>query len=444
MSLKQPLTFQKQMRKELLTLSKVQAKEIVDIQLPKGIDESKGGGVFLFLHFGNFFLSGVALQTFLNLKYTAIASTLNFKLMSKEEEAFWVRVHTQANRIYSRPMFLTHELDTREIISYLRAGNFLGAALDVSETAQKHKFSPFQFLNNEIMLQTGPARLARMAEVPIYGLTIAYNKRKKKHELHITQPYSSKEVEDSVQAILQKMEPIIEKNMDQLFHDLFFLFSKNNLKDVMIEAKPSLERKAKTHAPVAKVQSDLPSNFSPRYESEITSWHPHRGFAYDLIRELNPKIIVELGVHFGDSYFTFCQACEELELNTQLYGIDHWQGDEQAGFFGDEVFEEVSDYETEFYEENSTLIKTNFDDALGEFSDGSIDLLHIDGSHEYENIRNDFHNWLPKIRKGGKILIHDILVEREDFGVRKFWNEISQTYNTQSHPEGFGLGIVNC
>ena len=79
------------------------------------------------------------------------------------------------------------------------------------------------------MLQTGPARLARMADVPIYGLTIAYNKEKKKHELHITQPYSSKEVEKSVQAILQKMEPIIEKNMDQLFHDLFFLFSKNNL-----------------------------------------------------------------------------------------------------------------------------------------------------------------------------------------------------------------------
>jgi predicted O-methyltransferase YrrM len=275
-------------------------------------------------------------------------------------------------------------------------------------------------------------------------LTIAYNKEKKKHELHITQPYSSKEVEDSVQAILQKMEPIIEKNMDQLFHDLFFLFSKNNLRDVMIEAKSSPRRKAKKHAPVAKVQSELPPNFSPRYESEITSWHPHRGFAYDLIRELNPQIIVELGVHFGDSYFTFCQACEELELNTQLYGIDHWQGDEQAGFFGDEVFEEVSDYETEFYEENSTLIKTNFDDALGEFSDGSIDLLHIDGSHEYENIRNDFHNWLPKMRKGGKILIHDILVEREDFGVRKFWNEISQTYKTQSHPEGFGLGIVNC
>ena len=90
MPLKQPLTFQKQMRMELRTLSKAQAEEIVDIQLPVGIDESKRGGVFLFLHFGNFFLLGVAQQTFLNVRYTAIASTLNFKLMCKEEAAFWV------------------------------------------------------------------------------------------------------------------------------------------------------------------------------------------------------------------------------------------------------------------------------------------------------------------------------------------------------------------
>ena len=72
------------MGRDLLTLSKAQAKEIVDIQLPVGINQIKGGGVFLFLHFGNFFLLGVAQQTFLNVRYTAIASTLNFKLMSKE------------------------------------------------------------------------------------------------------------------------------------------------------------------------------------------------------------------------------------------------------------------------------------------------------------------------------------------------------------------------
>ena len=78
------------MGRELRRVVKAQAKEMVEIQVPNVMDESKEGGVFLFLHFGNFFLLGVAQQTFLNVRYTAIASTLNFKLMSKEEEAFWV------------------------------------------------------------------------------------------------------------------------------------------------------------------------------------------------------------------------------------------------------------------------------------------------------------------------------------------------------------------
>ena len=89
MPLKEPLTFRKQMGMELRRVVKAQAKEMVEIQVPNVMDESKEGGGLLFLHFGNFFLSGVAQQTFLNVRFTAIASTLNFKLMSKEEEAFW-------------------------------------------------------------------------------------------------------------------------------------------------------------------------------------------------------------------------------------------------------------------------------------------------------------------------------------------------------------------
>ena len=86
----------------------------------------------------------------------------------------------------------------------------------------------------------------------------------------------------------------------------------------------------------------------------------------------------------------------------------------------------------------------NFEDALDQFEDQSIDLLHIDGSHEYETIRKDFENWLPKVKKGGRILIHDLLVEREDFGVKNFWEEISKIYPTETHAVGYGLGLVEC
>ena len=217
-------------------------------------------------------------------------------------------------------------------------------------------------------------------------------------------------------------------------------------KDLVLVAKKKKPKedsnKNKNLKPISKVKSKLPNNFSPRYESEVTSWHPHREFAYELIKDHKPQKIVELGVHYGDSYFTLCQACEELELDTQLYGIDHWLGDEQAGFYGEEVFEEVSCYNDEFYPKNSTLLRMDFEEALQQFEDLSIDLLHIDGSHDYESVKKDFEKWFPKLKKGGTILVHDILVKREDYGVAKFWEEISKNFFTKIHREAHGLGIV--
>ena len=106
------------------------------------------------------------------------------------------------------------------------------------------------------------------------------------------------------------------------------------------------------------------------------------------------------------------------------------------------MFEEVSSYNEEFYSGKSTLLRMEFEEALQRFEDGSIDLLHIDGNHEYESVKKDFETWLPKLQKGGLILIHDILVERQDYGVKQFWEEIAKEYSTEKHQEGFGLGII--
>lgn len=439
----QKFKFQKHLREELLNLPNSCKREqvIIDENNPKNWKEQ--GGVLLFIHFGNFFLSGVALKSILNINYTAIASTANFKNMPRDESDYWQKIHQIANKSYSREMFLTNKSTTKEMVSYLQDGNFLGAAIDVAEQGKKHKFHPFKFLDNEIMLQTGPARLARIAKVPLYGMIIVYDSKAQRHRLRITGPYSNENIENSTQLILKEMEPIVKNNIDQLFHNLFHLFRLAQLKDYMIAPSP----KKKIFSPLVPIKSlktKLPLNFSPRYESQITSWHPHRDFAYNLIKEHKPKTIVELGVHYGDSYFTFCQACEELGLNTILYGVDHWKGDDQSGYYKENVFEEVNLYNQEFHSENSTLLRMKFYEAIEEFENSTIDLLHIDGSHDYESVQNDFESWLPKMNKGGKILIHDILVKREDFGVKRLWEEISKAYETQSHLEGFGLGVVNC
>jgi hypothetical protein len=51
----------------------------------------------------------------------------------------------------------------------------------------------------------------------------------------------------------------------------------------------------------------------------------------------------------------------------------------------------------EEYSALSTLIRLTFDDALGDFADGSLDLLHIDGRHLDDDAAHDFETWLPKL-----------------------------------------------
>jgi hypothetical protein len=184
----------------------------------------------------------------------------------------------------------------------------------------------------------------------------------------------------------------------------------------------------------------LPRRYKPR---NVGSWSGHLAFASDLIVAAQPSLIVELGTHWGESYFTFCQTVEEHGLSCLCYAVDHWLGDEHAGRYGEEVFDEVSQYNDRYYKQFSYLLRSSFDDALSQFAAGSIDLLHIDGLHTYEAVRHDFTSWLPKVSKGGIILLHDICPKHQDFGVWQLWNEIKAEFpDTFEFHHSWGLGVV--
>ena len=65
-----------------------------------------------------------------------------------------------------------------------------------------------------------------------------------------------------------------------------------------------------------------------------------------------------------------------------------------------------------------------FDEALGHFTDGSLDLVHIDGYHTYEAVSGDFEKWYPKVKPGGIVIFHDIAARLLDFGAWRFWSEV--------------------
>src|SRR5262245_18728740 len=128
---------------------------------------------------------------------------------------------------------------------------------------------------------------------------------------------------------------------------------------------------------------------SPDRHVAPSAWEAHAPFAFWLVDVSRPKVFVELGVHSGNSYCAFLQAIKKLRLPTQCYGIDTWTGDEHTGFYGNEVFVELSEYHDARYSQLSSLIRRTFDDSLTYFEDRSIDLLHIDGLHTYDAAKHD-------------------------------------------------------
>ena len=171
-------------------------------------------------------------------------------------------------------------------------------------------------------------------------------------------------------------------------------------------------------------------------------WVGHIPFAFWLVEALKPRVVVELGVHSGNSYCAFLQAIQSLGLMAQCYGIDHWRGDEHADYYGDEVYAELSAYHDPLYGSFSTLLRATFEDALPYFSDRSVDLLHIDGFHTYEAVAKDFADWLPKMSSRGVVLFHDINVREREFGVWRLWEEMAARYQTFAFVHSHGLGLV--
>jgi GT2 family glycosyltransferase len=171
-------------------------------------------------------------------------------------------------------------------------------------------------------------------------------------------------------------------------------------------------------------------------------WVGHIPFAFWLVKALRPEMFVELGTHSGNSFSAFCQAITTLGIPGRAFAVDTWRGDEHAGQYGEEIFEDLSAFNNAYYLGFASLLRTTFDDARRYFAEGSIDLLHIDGLHSYDAVKHDFENWRSALSRRAVVVFHDINVRERDFGVWKLWLELSDRYPSFQFDHSHGLGVL--
>lgn len=150
-----------------------------------------------------------------------------------------------------------------------------------------------------------------------------------------------------------------------------------------------------------------------------SAWRGHRNLARDLVEHMHPRVIVDLGVDYGFSTLSFACYARDNGIACSVFGIDSFEGDQHAG---------DRDTEEEVLTSAKVLGLTNLKLIRGYFSEVAqawekeIDILHIDGLHTYEAVREDYFTWSRFVSDEGIILMHDTCVP--GFGVRQLFDEI--------------------
>ena len=161
----------------------------------------------------------------------------------------------------------------------------------------------------------------------------------------------------------------------------------------------------------------------------LKSPHQERWFFTTAKRAPQDAVIVEIGSFKGRSTVSFGYGCIGTEKH--VYAIDLFEGDSQ--FYGSGDFQEMFSENIKKCQLEKYVTAVKGDSRLiSKKWNMPIDILFIDGSHEYEDVKADFYSFYPFVKKGGWIALHDIKGMWP--GVTRFWKEIQMQNFWQAEP----------
>ena len=128
-----------------------------------------------------------------------------------------------------------------------------------------------------------------------------------------------------------------------------------------------------------------------------------RLFLYNAARALPAgSVIAEVGSYLGAS--TCFLASGGSSRISKLYCIDTWENDAMSE--GKKSTFDAFTQNTSKFKDVIIALK-GFSLDMAKLVNEPIDLLFIDGDHSYDAVASDLKAYLPKVKAGGMLLLHD-------------------------------------
>ena len=193
------------------------------------------------------------------------------------------------------------------------------------------------------------------------------------------------------------------------------------------------------------IDNNIYKGFEP-LPKDLTGWNGNSRVFVNLITELKPNIIIEVGSWKGQSAINMGNTVKSLGLDTKIHCVDTWLGAIEFWASHNHTKErnllQRHGYPQIYYQFLSNVVHSNLQDTILPFPNTSengfryfrdtnvkSELIYIDASHEEEDVYKDIKNYYTLLNEGGVIFGDDYTKNWPGVvtSVNKFADEIGKS-----------------
>ena len=165
---------------------------------------------------------------------------------------------------------------------------------------------------------------------------------------------------------------------------------------------------------------DIYDGFQPLPE-KLSGWGGDDPIFDQLIGEVKPKVVVEVGSWLGMSAIKMAKACQSQGIGAAVICVDTWLGSEEHVLNARDVLAPKHGYPTFYYQFLSNVMHAGVQDIVVPLPTASIGasvilsllsikagMIYIDANHQTSAVLADMTAFWPMVEDGGVMFGHDI------------------------------------